>query len=88
MIGLVKQSILSTLDLARGYWQVPLTEEFITPRGLFQFRVMPFGLSGVPATFQRMMDQLIGGLEEQSAAYIDDSIVFSESCMGGTLGTH
>ena len=36
---------------------------FATPTGLFQFTVMPFGLSGVPATFQRMMDSLVRGLE-------------------------
>ena len=43
------------LDLTRGYWQVPVAlpvqplTAFITPSGLFQFRVMPFGLNGAPA---------------------------------------
>ena len=53
---------MTTLDLARGYWQVPVKQEdqhktaFITPYELYHFRVMPFGLCGAPATFQRMMD--------------------------------
>jgi len=40
---------------------------------------MPFGLSGAPATFQRLMDQVIRGLEDFSAAYIDDLVIFSSS---------
>ena len=75
---------ITTLDLTRGYWQVPVAEEdqhktaFATPFGLFQFRVMPFGLCGAPATFQRMMDHLIEGLENFTAAYLDDLVIYSE----------
>ena len=76
---------LTTLDLARGYWQVPMADEdrsktaFTTHMGLFQFRVMPFGLSGAPATFQRMMDSLVCGLESFAAAYLDDLVIHSQS---------
>ena len=48
----------TTLDLASGYWQVPLKEEdipktaFSSHTGLWEFTVMPFGLCGAPATFQ------------------------------------
>lgn len=76
---------ITTLDLAKGYWQVPMKEEdraktaFATPTGLFQFKVMPFGLSGAPATFQRMMDSLVRGLEEYTGVYLDDIIIFSNS---------
>ena len=74
---------ITTLDLTRGYWQVPMAKEsqpltaFATPFGLYQFRVMPFGLSGAPATFQRLMDGVIRGLEDFSAAYLDDLIIYS-----------
>ena len=49
---------------------------FSTPYGLFQFRVMSFGLQGVPAMFQRLIDRIIQGVEF-AAAYLDDLIVFS-----------
>ena len=81
--GLGKAKYLSTLDLAKGYWQVLVAEEdqpktaFTTPFGLFEFKRMPFGLKGAPTTFQCMMDMLLTGLGEYSSAYIDDIIVFS-----------
>ena len=46
---------ITTLDLARGYWQIPLAESskeisaFTTPYGLHKFEVMPFGLHNAPA---------------------------------------
>ena len=75
---------ITTLDLTKGYWQVPVRESdrektaFTTPSGLFQFTRMPFGLQGAPATFQRLVDKLLGGMTQFSSAYIDDIIVYSE----------
>ncbi len=65
---------LTTLDLAKGYWQVPLAcvkTTFSSPLGLFQFTVMPFGLQ---ETFQRLMDSVITG-PNCCAAYLDNLIV-------------
>lgn len=76
---------VSTLDLTRGYWQVPVAPEsqsktaFTTSFGLFNFTVMPFGLHGAPATFQRMMDNLLRGTGSYSAAYLDDLVIYSST---------
>ena len=73
---------VSKFDLLKGYWQVPLTKRaqelsaFVTPDGLFQYRVMPFGMKNVPATFQRMMNSVTSGLEGCDA-YIDDPVLYS-----------
>ncbi|KAK6166422.1 hypothetical protein SNE40_023117 [Patella caerulea] len=75
---------LSQLDLSKGYWQVPMAETakpltaFQTPRGLFQFKVMPFGLVNAPVTFSRLMRKLLLGLENVNN-FIDDITVYSET---------
>ena len=76
----------STWDLASGYWQVPMDSKdidktaFTTPFGLYHFTVMPFGLANAPATFERMMEQVLSGLHwEISLINIDDIIVFSRT---------
>uniref|UniRef100_A0A1X7SFW8 Reverse transcriptase domain-containing protein n=1 Tax=Amphimedon queenslandica TaxID=400682 RepID=A0A1X7SFW8_AMPQE len=74
---------ITTLDLAKGYWQVPVNEKdrektaFTSPRGLYQFKTMPFGLSGAPATFQRMMDEILRGTETFAGVYLDDIVIHS-----------
>lgn len=56
---------ISTLDLTKGYWLIPLEPgskektAFATPQELYHFTQMPFSLYGAPATFQRLMDRLL-----------------------------
>ncbi|XP_068607149.1 uncharacterized protein [Brachionichthys hirsutus] len=76
----------STLDLASGYNQVPVSEQdkpktaFCTPFGLFEFNRMPFGLCNAPSTFQRLMQRMFGAQQGQSLLlYLDDIIIFSSS---------
>ena len=76
----------STLDLISGYWQVEVEESdkektaFCTTEGLYQFRVMPFGLCNVPASFQRLMDLVLAGLQwSECLVYLDDVIVIGRN---------
>ena len=76
----------TTLDLVSGYWQVELQREdkektaFTTPEGLFEFNVMPFGLCNAPATFQRLMDAVLAGLQWTTCVvYIDDVLIPGKS---------
>lgn len=78
-----------SLDLIQGYHQVELTEEskkktaFIAPHvspSHWEYNYMPFGIQGGPATFQRLMDILLAGLEYRIAlAYLDDVIVYGKN---------
>ncbi|XP_078240212.1 uncharacterized protein LOC144586237 [Pogona vitticeps] len=76
---------LSSLDLTKGYWQIPVRAEdkektaFVTPKGLYQFMKMPFGLHGAGATFQRLMDRVLEPVSTFVGAYIDDILIFSKS---------
>ena len=75
----------SSLDLKSGYYQMPLHEEdsdltgFVTPDGHFQWTCQgfPFGLSGAPASFQRLMSGVLGSLNWQVAlCHLDDILVW------------
>lgn len=74
---------VSTLDLVRGYWQVPMTERashyaaFVTPAGTFRPLVLSFGLKNAPFCFSRMMDRILRGAESYALPYLDDIAIFS-----------
>ncbi|CAM5089101.1 unnamed protein product [Eretmochelys imbricata] len=80
-----RAQFISTLDLTKGYWQVPLDESakersaFTTHLGLYEFNVLPFGLRNAPTTFQRLVDGLLVGLGEYAVAYLDDVAISSDS---------
>ncbi|KAK8780235.1 hypothetical protein V5799_018426 [Amblyomma americanum] len=76
----------SSLDLRSGYRQIEVDERdrektaFVTPDGLYEFKVLPFGLCSAPATFQRMMDTVLTDLKWQSClVYLDDVVIFSDT---------
>lgn len=80
----------SVLDLRSGYYQIPMAEEdrektaFICPLGFYEFQRMPQGITGAPATFQRLMERAVGDMHlVQVIVYLDDIIVF-----GRTLEEH
>lgn len=76
----------SVLDLRSGYYQIPMSEAdkektaFICPLGFYQFERMPQGISGAPATFQRVMERTIGDMNFlEVLVYLDDLIVFGKT---------
>jgi hypothetical protein len=74
------------LDLRSGYWQVQLADDakektaFTCRYGHYQFRVMPFDLTNAPATFQRMMNEILRNFIDRCAmVYLDNIIIFSHT---------
>ena len=84
-------NVITTLDLNKGYWQIPLTPAareiaaFITPFGLYEPVTLPFGLKGAPMTFQRTINDILSHTPAQNQpyrqrpadAYLDDIAVQS-----------
>ena len=59
---------VTKFDLLKGFWQITLTDRakeisaFVTPGGLYQYKVMSFGMKNSPAAFQRLFNMMITGL--------------------------
>ena len=84
--SLAGSQYFTALDLASGFWQVKMDDNsrektaFATPSGLYEFTVMPFGLCNSPATFQRLMTEVLSGLTPRVCmVYIDDVLVLGKT---------
>ena len=76
----------SSIDLSAAYHQLRIHEDdtektaFITPDGLYEYLVMPFGLVNAPASFQRAMNLTFAAeLGVYVLVYLDDILIFSDS---------
>lgn len=75
----------TTLDLAKGFHQILVNESdrkktaFSTPSGHFEYVRMPFGLKNAPATFQRLINNILRKYNKICVVYLDDILIFSTS---------
>lgn len=83
-------SLFTSLDLASGYYQIPVAEEskhltaFVTPDGLYEYNRMPFGLANAPSVFQRAINSMLNGVGQNLVlAYMDDLLVPSKTVQEG-----
>ena len=75
----------SVFDCVSGYHQIAMHPDdakltaFVSPFGLHEFKVLPFGLQGAPATFQKAIDTILSSVKyEMALAYLDDIIVYAK----------
>ena len=74
----------STINLSKGYWQIPVAEEdirktaFVTPEGCYEFLRMPFGMKNSGATLVRGIRKLLQDVDNVEC-YIDDLIAYTKN---------
>jgi hypothetical protein len=84
LAAMAGSSLWSQIDAVSGFWQIPVHPEdipkcgFTTCFGNFEWVRMPMGMVSSPATYQRLMDQMLDGIEE-ARTYIDDTFVATTS---------
>lgn len=81
-----KAQYFTTLDLASGFWQIPLKKEdqektaFSTGYEHYMFTRMPQGLKNSPSTFQRLMNNVLSGIQGiKCFVYLDDIVIYGNS---------
>ncbi|POS82548.1 hypothetical protein EPUL_005935, partial [Erysiphe pulchra] len=73
------------LDLENGFWHIRMHKNdrektaFVTPYGIFEWLVMPFGLCNAPATFQNFMEEVLGPYRSFVAGLLDDVAVWGDT---------
>lgn len=79
---LAGNTLFTSLDLASGYYQIPISEEsrpktaFVTPEGQYEFKRMPFGLVNAPSVFQRTINKILREAKIKYAiVYMDDVLI-------------
>ena len=84
--SLAGSTVYSSIDLAQGYYQFRISDEdvpktaFKTHFGLFEWKVLSFGLTNAPATFQRAMNHVLAPyIGKFVCVYIDDICIYSKS---------
>lgn len=82
-----KAKFYTVVDLNSAFWSIPVRRKdrhktaFVTQKGHYQWRVLPFGLKISPACFQRILASIIRkhGLQHCCVNYIDDCLIFSDT---------
>lgn len=85
-VGRIKPTVFSTTDCAKGFHQQQMDPDsiekttFITHKGLYEYTRMPMGIKNGPSTFQRLMQQVLAGIDDDRVkVYLDDILVLAET---------